>query len=79
MVKIVEVSVRLGGINICVSGKHGYRTTCRDCPYYVDADTIIHYLLDALEKEHTGSYDIYLENLKNEFGYEKSGVLNDVD
>lgn len=71
--------MRICGVDICVSGKHGYRATCRNCPHYVDADAIIRYLLDALEKEHTGSYDIYLENLKNEFGYEKKGILNDGD
>lgn len=71
--------MRICGVDICVSGKHGYRITCQNCPHYVDADIIINYLLDALEKEHTGSHDIYLENLKNEFGYEKRGILNDSD
>ena len=69
--------MKICGVDICVSGENGYRTTCRNCQHYVDADAIIHYLLNALEEEHVGLYDIYFENLKTEFGYEKRGILND--
>lgn len=71
--------MKICGVDICVSNKDNYRSTCRNCQHYVDADAIIRYLLDALEEEHTGLHDIYLENLKNEFGYEKRGILNDGD
>ncbi len=69
--------MKICGVDVCISGENNWKVTCRKCPHYVDADKIIRYLLDSLEEEHTGLRDIYAEKLKEEFSYEKRGILND--
>ena len=69
--------MKICGVDVCISGENNWNVTCKKCPHYVDADKIIQYLIDALEEEHTGLHDIYTNKLKEEFNYEKRGILND--
>ena len=63
--------MKICGVRVCTSGEHQYKVICRECPHYVDADEVIHFLLDALEDEHKGIKSTYSYILKNDFGYEK--------
>ena len=71
--------MRICGVDICKPVDGYYRRSCKNCPHYADADGMIRCLLDALEEEHTGLRDIFKQKLKEEFGYEKEGILNDGD
>lgn len=66
--------MKICGVDICISSKHDWKVTCRKCPHYVDADKIIGYLLDELKEKSDADYS---EILKNDFCYEKRGILND--
>lgn len=66
--------MRICGVDVCISGETNWRVSCRKCPYYVDADKIISFLVDELQ---TVTDTDYSEILKEEFNYEKRGILND--
>lgn len=68
--------MKICGVDICDGDKDGYKVPCRNCPHYVSADAIIRYLLEELEKACPGLKATYTEILKDEFGYEKRGILN---
>lgn len=69
--------MKICGVDVCFPVDGEYRKSCSRCPHYVDADGMIRYLLDALEEEHSGLRDIFKQKLKEEFGYEKRGIVNE--
>lgn len=69
-----QYTMKICGVDVCISSANNWRITCKKCPHYVDADKIINYLVDELRSE-TGID--YSEILKTKFCYEKRGILND--